>query len=127
MIVKKPTAAHAEALHRELTTAFQADPSIQSEAQLEYRILYGFTGINPPDPVVLALVKANIPVLDNYRLKHTFRFYLINKYSIGYTPQSQSVYFTTSGLNTSLTTLITNQQAKLFNQALGKRNWDSSL
>jgi hypothetical protein len=91
-------------------------PSITTTTQVRERILYNFLGLN--DPVVLAVIKANRSRLDTYRLNHTFRYYLINKYVPGINSQSQIVYFTTPSLNTSLVNLLNLQQAKFFNRAL---------
>jgi len=100
------------------TTAFGIDPTITSPQDVINRILYTFTGINPIDSVVLAVVQANIPLLDKYRVEHTFRYYLINKYDVNIQSQNQTVYFTTNGLNTSLNNTIATLQSKYFNQAL---------
>lgn len=94
------------------------DPTVQTTDDVRNRILYTFQGINPPDPVVLAVVQANLPALDKYRLEHTFRYYLVNKYVVGRDAQSQRVYITSPSLNTSLVTLLNLQQAKFFQQAL---------
>lgn len=94
--------------------------SITTTEQVQQRILYNFLGLN--DPVVLAVIKGNRPQLDQYRLLHTFRYYLINKYIPGINSQSQIVYFTTPSLNTSLVNLLNLQQAKFFNRALALCN-----
>jgi len=101
-----------------LAAGIGIDPTVVTTEDVIARILYTFEGINPPDPVVLAVIKANIPLLDKYRLQHTFRYWLINKYVVGIVSQSQNVYITTPSLNTSLVTLLNNQQAKFLTQAI---------
>ncbi len=96
------------------------DPTITTIEDVRNRILYQFQGINPPDPVVLAVINdpTNITNLDIYRLKHTFRYYLINKYIVSRNSQNQQVYITSPSLNTSLLRLLNIQQAKYFTTAL---------
>ena len=95
------------------TNTIYIDPTVTTIDDVISRILYLFTGINPPDPVVLAVIKANIPLLDKYRLEHTFRYSLINKYIVGVQIQSQNIYITTPSLNTSLVSLL-NQQYNIY-------------
>ena len=67
-------------------------------------LLYQFAGLD--DPVALTVINANLPQLIEYRLKHTFRYFLINKYVVARNSQSQIVYITTPSLNTSLVNLL---------------------
>jgi len=76
------------------------------------RVIYTFQGIN--DPVVLELISRNVPVLDTYRLEHTFRYYLINKYNCYYEPQSNKVVIASQSLNTSLVNLLNAKRAEYF-------------
>jgi hypothetical protein len=94
------------------------DPAITTIEQVIQRILYNFQGITPPDPVVLAVIKASRPELDRYRLNHTFRYWLINKYIVSRDTRSQNVYITSPSLNTSLINLLNSQQAIYFGRAL---------
>jgi hypothetical protein len=77
------------------------------EGQTVYsRIIFNMSGIN--DKVALYFINQNISVLDKYRLNHTFRYSLVNRYEVTYDPQSLRVNFTTITLNTSLVNLINN-------------------
>ena len=67
-------------------------------------IIFNSTGIN--DPILLILIDQNITLLDTYRLHHTFRFFLINRYQVAYDTNSLRVNIVTLSLNTSLINLI---------------------
>lgn len=82
------------------------------------RVIYTFQGIN--DPVVLELITNNLTILDEYRLQHTFRYYLINKYNVYYESFSNHVVFSSPSLNTSLVTLLNQKQAEFFAEQLNK-------
>jgi hypothetical protein len=99
--------------------------TLTNEDVIEY-LVYSFKGINPPDQIALAAIQANIPTLDTYRLKHTFRYWLINKYTVGLQAQSQNVYITTNSLNTSLVNLLTIQQSKYLTNVLATNNISSN-
>lgn len=73
-------------------------------------IIFNSSGLN--DPIILYLINTNINLLDKYRLNHTFRYYLINRYQVAYDNNSLRVNFVTLTLNTSLINLInlTNSQ-----------------
>jgi hypothetical protein len=101
-----------------LSSGIGIDPTILTTDDVIARILYTFEGINPVDPVVIAVINANIPVLDKYRLEHTFRYWLVNKYVVGLESQSQSIYITSPSLNTSLVNLLNAEQSKYFTRAL---------
>ncbi len=103
-----------------LAAGIGIDPTVTTIEDVRNRVLYQFQGINPPDPVVLAVVvnPGNIIALDKYRLQHTFRYYLVNKYVVGRNPQNQQVYITSPSLNTSLVRLLNIEQARFFNTAL---------
>ncbi len=94
------------------------NPTVTTRQDVINWILYDFTGINPPDPIVLAVVNANRAILDKYRLSHTFRYWLINKYVVGRDTRSQNVYITSPSLNTSLVNLLTQQRSRYFTRAL---------
>jgi len=68
------------------------------------RIIYNFSGLN--DPVVLYLINDNINLLDTYRLNHTFRFSLINRYELSKNAFTLRVNVISRSLNTSLVNLI---------------------
>ena len=67
-------------------------------------IIFNASGIN--DLIILYLINQNITLLDTYRLNHTFRFFLINRYQVAYDSNSLRVNITTLTLNTSLINLI---------------------
>ena len=73
-------------------------------------IVFNSSGLN--DPVILYLINANISLLDTYRLNHTFRFSLINRYQLVYDTNSLRVNIVTLTLNTSLVNLITQTNAR---------------
>ncbi len=79
------------------------------------RCIYTFQGIN--DPIVLQMVDLNVVELDTYRVKHTFRYTLINKYSIFLQSNNNRVTISSSQLNTSLTNLLNGK----FNQYLAEQ------
>lgn len=98
------------------------DPTITTPLQVRNRILYQFTGINPVDQIALAVVNANLVNLDKYRLQHTFRYWLVNKYIVSRNLYSQEVYITSPSLNTSLVNLLNLQRNKYFTRALQLSN-----
>jgi hypothetical protein len=74
------------------------------------RVVYTFQGIN--DPVIVELINLNVDILTDYRLKHTFRYTLINKYVISYQQQSNQISFSSPSLNTSLVNLLNYKRAQ---------------
>jgi len=74
------------------------------------RIVYTFQGID--DPVILELINLNVVLLTDYRLKHTFRYSLINKYIISYQQQSNQISISAPSLNTSLVNLLNYKRAQ---------------
>ena len=79
-------------------------------------IIYNSSGLN--DPLILYLVNANITLLDTYRLNHTFRFSLINKYELSKNAFTLRVNILSRSLNTSLVNLITLKRAQGIAQAI---------
>lgn len=67
-------------------------------------LIFNMSGIN--DKVALYLINQNISYLDTYRLNHTFRYGLVNRYQLAYDANSLQVNITTTTLNTSLVNLI---------------------
>ena len=96
--------------------------SVTTTEDVKNHILFNFSGIAPPDPIVLAVVNANRPALDEYRLKHTFRYWLINKYIVGRDTRSQNIFITSPSLNTSLVNLLNTQRGIYLNQQLSLNN-----
>ena len=80
------------------------------------RVIYTFTGLF--DPVVLELINNNVVALDTYRVQHTFRFFLINKYVISYEQQSNIITIQSPSLNTSLVNLLNYKAAQYFTEQL---------
>jgi len=73
---------------------------------VESHVIFNMTGIN--DPIALYLINNNLALLDKYRLNHTFRYSLVNRYQVAYDTHSLNVNFITLTLNTSLVNLINN-------------------
>lgn len=84
------------------------------------RCIYTFQGIN--DPIVLQMVNLNVTILDSYRLAHTFRFALINRYTISVQSNNNRVTITSSQLNTSLTNLLNGKYNQYLAEQLQKYN-----
>lgn len=80
------------------------------------RCIYTFQGLN--DPVVQEVIANNLATLDEYRVQHTFRFTLINKYNVTYESQSNRVTISAPTLNTSLVNLINFKRAQFFAEQL---------
>jgi len=80
------------------------------------RCIYTFQGIN--DQVALAVINLNFATLDEYRLLHTFRYGLVNKYTATLQAQSNKITIATTSLNTSLVNLITGKQAQFLSEQL---------
>lgn len=80
------------------------------------RVIYTFQGIY--DPVILELINLNIDLLTKYRLEHTFRYSLINKYVISYQTQSNQIIISSPSLNTSLVNLLNYKQSQYFAEQL---------
>lgn len=84
------------------------------------RILNTYQGLF--DAVILELINNNIGNLDDYRLKHTFRYNLINKYVALYQTQSNRTIIQSPSLNTSLVNLINYKQAQFTTEQLNLYN-----
>ena len=82
------------------------------------RCVYYFQGLS--DQYVLSVIQANITTLDSYRLAHTFRYTLINKYSVSYDTFNNNISITTNSLNTSLVNLINAKETNYYNQEFSK-------
>ena len=84
------------------------------------RCVYYFEGLS--DSFVLNVINLNITVLDAYRLAHTFRYTLVNKYNVFYNTFNNRISITTPSLNTSLSNLITTKQNTYFSQQLAENS-----
>lgn len=90
------------------------------EETVRSRCIYTFQGIN--DPIVHDVIKQNITLLNFYRLKHTFRNTLINKYVITVASNNNRITITSPSLNTSLVTLLNNKFNQYLLEQLNKYN-----
>jgi len=94
-----------------------APPDVLSTSETAYsHLIFNMSGIN--DKVALYLIRQNlnvkindVSILDIYRLNHTFRYSLVNRYQVAYDTNSLQVNFITTTLNTSLVNLINNTGA----------------
>ena len=91
-------------------------PYLLPSETVRSRCIYTFQGIN--DKVIQEVIALNLGTLDTYRVEHTFRYYLINKYNVTYETQSNRVTFSSPSLNTSLVNLINSKQAQYFAEQL---------
>jgi len=87
-------------------------------------MVFNMSGID--DKIALYLINQNITLLDNYRLKHTFRYHLVNRYELTYDPQSLQISFTTQTLNTSLVNLINNTGTSVLTSVLNSLAYTSA-
>jgi hypothetical protein len=86
--------------------------------EIRQYLLFNFQGIG--DAIALAIIDQNSATLDNYRLLHTFRYSLVNKYLATYDQTNNRVNFQTAGLNSSLANLLNTTYANLLSQLLSK-------
>jgi len=84
----------------------------------EAHVIFNMSGIN--DAIALHLINNNLSLLDNYRLNHTFRYSLVNRYQVAYDTNSLRVNFLTLTLNTSLVNLINNTSAVALTSIYGR-------
>ena len=82
----------------------------------DQHVIFNMSGID--DPIATQLINNNMSYLDDYRLKHTFRYSLVNRYQVSYDTNSLRVNFTTIALNTSLVNLINNTSASAITSIL---------
>ena len=88
------------------------------------RCVYYFQGLN--DSYILSVILNNVTILDTYRLQHTFRYSLINKYIVSYNTFNNYLSIATPSLNTSLVNLLNQQQLLYFNQQLNSNGITSN-
>lgn len=91
-------------------------PYLLAGETVRSRCIYTFQGLN--DQVIQEVIALNIVILDLYRIQHTFRYFLVNKYEAAYESQSNRVTISCPSLNTSLTSLINAKQAQFFSEQL---------
>jgi hypothetical protein len=99
-------------------------PYLLPSETVRSRCIYTFQGID--DKVIQEVIALNLGTLDTYRVEHTFRYYLINKYNVTYETQSNRVTFSSPSLNTSLVNLINSKQAQYFAEELNKQGITSA-
>ena len=87
---------------------------------VESRCIYTFQGLN--DPVVLGVINNNITLLNTYRVNHTFRYFLVNKYVLSYETNSNRITFSSPSLNTSLLNLLNFKYNQFFAEQLSIYN-----
>jgi hypothetical protein len=92
------------------------NPADISGETIEDRVVFYFLGVN--DPVIQALIQANLSLLDEYRSTKTFRQSLINRYIVSYETFNNRINIQTTSLNTSLVNLLNTQFAIFFAQQL---------
>lgn len=94
------------------------------EETVRSRCIYTFQGID--DPVVHEVIKINVVLLNAYRLKHTFRNTLINKYVVTVANNNNRITITSPSLNTSLVTLLNSKYNQYLLEQLNKYNLTTS-
>ena len=80
------------------------------------RCIYTFEGLG--DLIIQEVINLNISVLDTYRINHTFRYSLINKYSVSYSTNNNLISITSPSLNTSILSLLTSKYNQYLSDAL---------
>lgn len=84
------------------------------------RCVFYFQGLN--DNYVLSVINTNTTALDGYRIKHTFRYSLVNKYNVFYDTFNNRIVINCPSLNTSLSNTIVGRSNLYFNQQLASNN-----
>jgi hypothetical protein len=107
-----------------LPAGLESSPPILDTTDVYNRCVNGFKGLNPVDPVVYAVAShpPNRTILDVYRLQNTFRFSLINAYTIGINSQDSTTSITAYSLNTSLSNLLTQRRGEYQTNFLSNNN-----
>jgi hypothetical protein len=100
------------------------ESTLLSGETIEQRILYTKQGLN--DAVIAEIINTNITALDNYRMQHTFKYYLANEYKCSYATYNNYITISSSNLNTSLVNLINLQTAKALASELNARDLTSA-
>jgi hypothetical protein len=90
---------------------------LSTDDTIQY-LLYSFGGIS--DPIASTVITNNVGLLDTYRLLHTFRYYLVNKYVASVDPANNRVTLASPSLNTSLVNLLNTQYNTYLAQQLSK-------
>ena len=85
-------------------------------------VLHFFKGLNDPVIETYVNIPANLVVLDNYRINHTFRYSLVNQYTCTADPTSNRVTIKANGLNTSLSNYLVNKYNSILTQQISANN-----
>ena len=90
------------------------DPTID----IPQYIIHYFKGVD--DTIIQSIINNNAitPGLDTYRLYHTFRYTLVNKYACSVDSNNNRVTIQSTGLNTSLSNLLVNKYNSILNQQI---------
>jgi hypothetical protein len=91
----------------------------KTEKDVKKYLIFFFQGLD--DPIATEIINKNIDVLDTYRLYHTFRYSLVNKYVCSFNPSNNRVNINTPTLNTSLTNMLIAQYNSYLDQQLNTR------
>lgn len=83
-------------------------------------LVYSFSGLN--DPVALTILNNNTSLLDEYRLLHTFRYSLVNRYECLVNSTNNRITIQSTTLNTSLLNLLNAQFNVYYQQQLAFYN-----
>jgi hypothetical protein len=92
-------------------------PFASTDDCIQY-LVYSFTGLN--DPVALTIINNNTSLLDEYRLLHTFRYSLVNRYECLVNTTNNRITIQSTTLNTSLVNLLNSQYNIYYAQLLAK-------
>jgi hypothetical protein len=89
-----------------------------SKVDIKTYIIHYFKGVD--DLVIQSIINNNniTAPLDTYRLYHTFRYSLVNKYICSVDSANNRVSIQTTGLNTSLSNLLVNKYNSILNQQI---------
>jgi hypothetical protein len=97
-----------------------SSPNLKPGESAYNHLISNMTGIN--DAIAYDIAFNNIDELDKYRLRHTFRYSLVNRYQLAYDSNSLQVNFITTSLNTSLVNLINNTTSSALSGILSNLN-----
>ena len=103
----------------DLTTYNLTYPGYTEEDLIQY-LIYSFQGLD--DVIATSVINANLTQLDLYRLLHTFRYSLVNRYVCTADSTNNRVTIQSSALNTSLVNLLNAQYNLYFSQQLAQYN-----
>ncbi len=94
-------------------------PGYTQDELIQY-LIYSFQGLD--DIIATSVINSNLTQLDLYRLLHTFRYSLVNRYVCLADATNNRVTIQSSALNTSLVNLLNYQYNLYFQQQLALYN-----